>query len=322
MGLVIDSSQGGFEAGISKDGQTREHALLAYTLGVKLMIVACNKMDDKTVNYDEARYKEIKQEVSGYLKKVGYKPLKIPFVPISGWAGDNMIDKSKNMNWYKGPYLLEALDNVNPPKRPIDKALRLPLQDVYKIGGIGTVPVGRVETGVIKPGIHAAFAPSKVVAEIKSVEMHHESLPQAVPGDNVGFNVKNVAVKDLRRGYVASDSKASPATGAASFKAQVIVMNHPGQISNGYSPVLDCHTAHVACKFAQIEEKMDRRSGKKLEDNPKFVKTGDACIVNLEPTKPLCVESFTDFPPLGRFAVRDMRQTVAVGVIKSKVDAV
>jgi len=319
--LVIDSSQGGFEAGISKDGQTREHALLAYTLGVKQMIVACNKMDDKTVNYDEGRYKEIKQEVSGYLKKVGYKPIKIPFVPISGWAGDNMIEKSTNMGWYKGPYLLEALDNVNAPKRPSDKALRLPLQDVYKIGGIGTVPVGRVETGVIKPGIHANFAPSKVVAEIKSVEMHHESLPQATPGDNVGFNVKNVAVKDLRRGFVASDSKNKPASGAASFKAQVIVMNHPGQISNGYSPVLDCHTAHVACKFEKIEEKMDRRSGKKLEDNPKFVKTGDACIVNLVPTKPLCVEAFTEFPPLGRFAVRDMRQTVAVGVIKSKIDA-
>merc|ERR1712157_395263 len=193
--------------------------------------------------------------------------------------------------------------------------------DVYKIGGIGTVPVGRVETGIIKPGIHAAFAPSKVVAEIKSVEMHHESLPSAQPGDNVGFNVKNVAVKDLRRGYVASDSKKDAAVGVKSFEAQVIVMNHPGQISNGYSPVLDCHTAHVACKFANIKEKMDRRSGKKLEDNPKFVKTGDACIVDLEPTKPLCVESFTDFPPLGRFAVRDMRQTVAVGVIKNPTAA-
>jgi len=315
--LVIDSSQGGFEAGISKDGQTREHALLAFTLGVKQMIVCCNKMDDKTVNYDQKRYKEIKEEVAGYLKKVGYKPMKIPFVPISGWAGDNMIEKSPNMPWYKGPYLLEALDNVTPPKRPTDKALRLPLQDVYKIGGIGTVPVGRVETGIVKPGIHAMFAPAGLVAEIKTVEMHHESLPQAVPGDNVGFNVKNVAVKDLRRGFVASDSKSHPAESIGSFDAQVIVMNHPGQISNGYSPVLDCHTAHVACRFAKILEKMDRRSGKKLEDNPKFVKTGDACIVSLEPTKPMCVESFTEYPPLGRFAVRDMRQTVAVGVIKS-----
>jgi len=315
--LVIDSSQGGFEAGISKDGQTREHALLAFTLGVKQMIVACNKMDDKTVNYAEARYQEIKGEVSNYLKKVGYKPMKIPFVPISGWSGDNMIDRSDNMKWYKGPYLLEALDACTPPARPTDKALRLPLQDVYKIGGIGTVPVGRVETGVIKPGIIAEFAPAGVTTEVKSVEMHHESLAEAVPGDNVGFNVKNVAVKDLRRGFVASDSKNKPAKGAKTFDAQVIVMNHPGQIGNGYSPVLDCHTAHVACKFATIKEKMDRRSGKVLEENPKFVKAGDACIVALEPSKPMCVESFTEFPPLGRFAVRDMRQTVAVGVIKS-----
>jgi len=225
------------------------------------------------------------------------------------------------MPWYKGPYLLEALDNVNAPKRPTEKPLRLPLQDVYKIGGIGTVPVGRVETGIVKPGIQAAFAPSPIVAEIKSVEMHHESLAEAFPGDNVGFNVKNVAVKELRRGFVASDSKSNPACGVSSFEAQVIVMNHPGQISNGYSPVLDCHTAHVACKFAEIKEKMDRRTGKSLEKNPKFVKTGDACIVNLEPTKPLCVETFTEFPPLGRFAVRDMRQTVAVGVIKSTTPA-
>ena len=315
--LVIDSSVGGFEAGISKDGQTREHALLAFTLGVKQMIVACNKMDDVSVKYGEGRYKEIKAEVSTYLKKVGYKPMKIPFVPISGWMGDNMIDKSTNMPWYKGPYLLEALDNANPPKRPVDKPLRLPLQDVYKIGGIGTVPVGRVETGVIKPGMVCTFAPVQITTEVKSVEMHHESLPEAVPGDNVGFNVKNVSVKDIRRGNVCGDSKKDPPKGASTFFAQVIVMNHPGQISSGYSPVLDCHTAHVACKFKNIDQKMDRRSGKVLEENPKFVKTGDACMVTREPTKPLCGESFAEYPPLGRFAVRDMRQTVAVGVIKS-----
>jgi len=315
--LVIDSSQGGFEAGISKDGQTREHALLAFTLGVKQLIVATNKMDDNTVKYAESRYNEIKEEVSGYLKKVGYKPMKIPFVPISGWAGDNMVEKSTNMAWYKGPYLLEALDSLNPPKRPMDKPLRLPLQDVYKIGGIGTVPVGRVETGIIKPGMIVNFAPGSVSTEVKSVEMHHESLPEATPGDNVGFNVKNVSVKDIKRGNVASNSKDDPALGCASFSAQVIVMNHPGQIQNGYSPVLDCHTAHVACKFAKITEKMDRRSGKVMEAEPKFIKTGDAAMVELVPTKPMCVEAFAEYPPLGRFAVRDMRQTVAVGVIKS-----
>jgi len=312
--LIVASGAGEFEAGISKDGQTREHALLAYTLGVKQMIVGVNKID--SANYSEDRYNEIKGEVTGYLKKVGYKPAKIPFVPISGWVGDNMIEKSSNMAWYKGPCLLEALDAVKPPKRPSDKPLRLPLQDVYKIGGIGTVPVGRVETGVLKPGMVVTFAPAGVTTEVKSVEMHHEQLPQAVPGDNVGFNVKNVSVKDIKRGYVAGDSKNDAPQGCTSFAAQVIVMNHPGQISNGYSPVLDCHTAHIACKFANIKEKKDRRSGKVLEAAPKFVKSGDACIVDLEPTKPMCVESFTEYPPLGRFAVRDMRQTVAVGVIQ------
>jgi len=317
--LVVASGVGEFEAGISKEGQTREHALLAFTLGVKQMIVAVNKMDDSSVMYGQSRYEEIKNEVSAYLKKVGYKPAKIPFVPISGWEGDNMISKSTNMPWYKGPYMLEALDNLNPPKRPVDKPLRLPLQDVYKIGGIGTVPVGRVETGVLKAGIVAQFGPVGLTTEVKSVEMHHETLPEAVPGDNVGFNVKNVSVKELRRGYVCSDSKRDPAQGTESFNAQVIVLNHPGQISAGYSPVLDCHTAHVACRFDEITEKMDRRSGKTLEANPKFIKSGDAAMVTLKPSKPMTVEAYSEFPPLGRFAVRDMRQTVAVGVIKTVV---
>merc|ERR1712185_306078 len=280
---------------------------------------AANKMDSTEPPYSQARFEEISKEVSGFIKKVGYNPAAVPFVPISGWHGDNMINASQKMSWYKGwnverkegkasgMTLLEALDAVIPPTRPTDKPLRLPLQDVYKIGGIGTVPVGRVETGVIKPGMVVTFAPVNLSTEVKSVEMHHESLPEAVPGDNVGFNIKNVSVKDIKRGYVTSDSKNKPATGVADFTAQVIVLNHPGQVSNGYSPVLDCHTAHIACKFAEIMEKVDRRTGKST----------DAAIVKLLPSKPMCVEPFAEFPPLGRFAVRDMRQTVAVGVIKA-----
>jgi len=216
-----------------------------------------------------------------------------------------------------GKTLFEALDAINEPVRPSDKALRLPLQDVYKIGGIGTVPVGRVETGVIKAGMVVKFAPSNVVTEVKSVEMHHAQIPEGLPGDNVGFNVKNVSVKDIRRGNVCSDSKKDPAFEAKTFNAQVIVLNHPGEIQKGYTPVLDCHTAHIACRFDEMIEKIDRRSGKKIEDNPPKIKSGDAAIVRMLPTKPMCVEPFSQYAPLGRFAVRDMRQTVAVGVIKS-----
>ena len=317
--LVVASPQGEFEAGISKDGQTREHGLLAFTLGVKQMVVAVNKMDDKTTNYGQARFDEICKEVGSYLKKVGYNLDKVRFVPISGWVGDNMIEKSTNMPWYKGPTLLEALDLLEAPSRPTDKPLRLPLQDVYKIGGIGTVPVGRVETGIMRPGDVVTFAPANLTTEVKSIEMHHEALTEATPGDNVGFNVKSLSVKDIRRGFVCSNSKQDPAKEAESFTAQVIVLNHPGQIGNGYAPVLDCHTSHIACKFAEIESKIDRRSGKELEKEPKFIKSGDAAIVKMVPQKPMCVETFTEYPPLGRFAVRDMRQTVAVGVIKAVV---
>jgi elongation factor 1-alpha len=282
-----------------------------------------------TCKWSEERFNEIVKEVGAYIKKVGYNPASVAFVPISGWHGDNMLEATPNMPWYKGwdierksgkvsgKTLVEALDAIEPPTRPTDKPLRLPLQDVYKIGGIGTVPVGRVETGILKPNTVVTFAPAGLTTEVKSVEMHHEQLTEALPGDNVGFNVKNVAVKDLRRGFVASDSKNSPASGCASFNAQVIILNHPGQISAGYSPVIDCHTAHISCRFQELVEKIDRRSGQVIEAAPKALKSGDAAIVKMVPQKPMCVESFQEFPPLGRFAVRDMRQTVAVGVIKT-----
>jgi elongation factor 1-alpha len=314
--LVVAAPTGEFEAGIAKNGQTREHALLAYTLGVRQMIVIVNKMDDKTVNYSESRFNEIKNEVSGFLKKIGYNSEKIPFVPISGWTGDNMIEKSANLPWWKGPTLIEALDSLEVPKRPIDKPLRVPLQDVYKIGGIGTVPVGRVETGILKPGQVVTFAPGGITTEVKTIEMHHENLLQAVPGDNIGFNVKSVSIKDIRRGMVCGDAKIDPPMETESFTAQVVVLNHPGQIHAGYCPVLDCHTSHVACKFQELLTKVDRRTGKEIEKEPKNIKTGDSAMVLLVPSKPMCVETFAEYPPLGRFAVRDMRQTVAVGVIK------
>ena len=313
--LVIASGTGEFEAGFGKEGQTREHALLAYTMGIKQVILAVNKMD--LCEYGKDRFDEIKTEVIGYLKKIGFQEKNINTVPYSGFKGDNLIEKSANMPWYNGDTLLEALDKIDPPKRPWDKALRLPLQDVYKITGVGTVPVGRVETGIIKPGMLVSFAPANITTECKTVEMHHTQMEEAIPGDNVGFNVKGVSVKDVRRGNVVGDSKNDPPKEAVSFNAQVIVMNHPNKIMAGYCPVLDCHTSHIACKFDKLLEKIDRRTGKATESEPKEIKNNEACIVQLVPQKQMVVESFVEYSPLGRFAVRDMKQTVAVGVIKT-----
>jgi elongation factor 1-alpha len=271
--------------------------------------------------FDESRFNEVRDTVKDFLsKKNMYKKAK--FVPISGWTGDNLLEKSPNMSWYYGNKkkyagltLLEMLDTIKPPKRPTDKPLRLPLQDVYKIQGIGTVPVGRVETGILKPGDAVTFAPTGKTTECKSVEMHHEQMAQAGPGDNVGFAVKGLSVKDIKRGNVCGASKNHPPTGCRRFLAQVIVLNHK-RIADGYTPVLDCHTAHIACKFNSILTEIDPRSGKTKKKFPPSVKTGQACLAILIPSKPLCVEAFSDFPPLGRFAIRDMRKTVAVGIIK------
>jgi len=274
--LIVSSGIGEFEAGISKEGQTREHVMLAYTLGVKQLIVVVNKMDGNA--YSQERFLEIKKEVTSFIRKAGYNPAAVPFVPISGWDGENMLEPSSKMPWFKGweierksngakisgLTLLDALNAIEPPTRPVEKPLRLPLQDVYKIGGIGTVPVGRVETGVLKTNMTVSIAPGHVTSEVRSIEMHHTQVPEALPGDNVGFNLRGVSVKDIHRGNVASDPSNQPAREAASFVAQVIVMNHPGQIHAGYTPVLDCHTAHVSCKFAELLEKVDRRTSKVL----------------------------------------------------------
>ncbi|XP_063063123.1 elongation factor 1-alpha-like [Engraulis encrasicolus] len=332
--LMVSAAKGEFEAGISRNGQTREHALLAYTLGVKQLIVCVNKMDATEPPYSQKRFEEVVKNVNTFIRKIGYDPDTVPFVPISGWSGENLIAPSQKMTWFKGwkvrskqnvasgKSLLEVLDSISPPVRTSTKPLRLPLQDVYKIGGVGTVPVGKVVTGVLKPGMVVTFSPAKLTGEVKSIEMHHQGLQAALPGHNVGFNIRNVSSKSLRRGDVAGNAQQDPPTEVNSFVAQVIILNHPGKIQAGYSPVLDCHTTHVSCRFTELLEKLDRRSGKKLEDRPQLLRSGDAATIKLVPVRPMCVESFFQYPPLGRFSCRDMKQTVAVGVIKSveKVD--
>jgi len=243
----------------------------------------------------------------------------VPFVPISGWTGENLTDASENMPWYKGPTLVQAIDSVKPPKRPVDKPLRVPINDVYKVDGIGTVPVGRVESGVLRAGIMAEFAPGGAKGEIKTVESHHVRLEEATPGMAVGFNVKGLSLKQIKRGMVAGDAKNDPPVEVESFIAQVVIVNHPGGIHAGYTPVLDCHTSHVPCRFEELISLVDRRSGQTTEEKPNMLRTGDSALVKLVPKKPLCVDTFARFPPLGRFAVRDLKTTVAVGVVKEIV---
>ncbi|CAM4582772.1 unnamed protein product [Lepidochelys kempii] len=321
---MVSAAPGELEAGVCRQGQTRERALLACTLGVKQLLLCANQTDLTEPRSSQRRFEEVVRGASLYLRRIGDSPAAVPCLPVS------VTLPSPRMPWFKGwkvkrkegfgkgQTLLEALDSLLPPVRPSNKPLRVPLQDVYKIGGIGTVPVGKIETGILKPGMNISFAPANLSAEVRTIEMHHELLQVAFPGYNVGFNIKNISVKNLRRGHVAGNSRSDPPSSRSPLHCSgVIILNHAGFIKAGYSPVVDCHTAHITCQFAELFEKIDRQSGEKLEDNPSVLKSGDSATVRLVPKKPLCVERFFDYPPLGCFAARDLKQTVTVGVIKS-----
>jgi len=292
--------------------QTREHAFLAKTLGVKQLVIGLNKMD--AVNYDRVKFEEVKKDVTNLLKNIGYKIEDVPMIPISAYMGDNIAKKSDKTPWYSGPTLLETLDALKIPEKPTTKPLRLPIQDVYTITGVGTVPVGRIETGILKVNDKVIIMPANVTGEVKSIEMHHVQMPQAEPGDNIGFNLKGVEKNAIRRGDVLG-LPSNPPTVAEEFTAQIVVLNHPTAITVGYQPVLHCHTAQVACSVTEITKKIDPKTGQTVAEKPDFIKTGDVAIVKFKPTKPMAIEKASDFPQLGRFAIRDMGQTVAAGLV-------
>jgi elongation factor 1-alpha len=313
--LVVSAKKGEEDVALGPGGQAREHAFLLRTLGVTQLVVSINKMDDQTVKYSEQRFNEAKQDVENLLKTVGYNTSKINIIPVSGWTGENLVKKSTNMPWYKGPTLMEALDQFVEPPKPIEKPLRLPVQDVYTITGVGTVPVGRVETGKIKVGDSVSIMPEGLTAEVKSIETHHTAMQEAMAGDNIGFNLRGVAKSDFRRGSVLGPSS-NPPTIAKEFLAQIIVVYHPTAIAPGYTPVLHAHTAQVAATISEIVAKIDPRSGQPTEEKPKTIKTGDSAIVKITPLRPIVLETFKDYPELGRFALRDMGSTVAAGIVR------
>ncbi|WP_457611744.1 translation elongation factor EF-1 subunit alpha [Methanocaldococcus sp.] len=306
--LVVDVNDA--KTGIQP--QTREHMFLARTLGIKQIAVCINKMD--TVNYSQEEYEKMKKMLSEQLLKIlGYNPDQIDFIPTASLKGDNVVKRSENMPWYKGPTLVEAIDKFQPPEKPVNLPLRIPIQDVYSITGVGTVPVGRVETGILRPGDKVVFEPAGVSGEVKSIEMHHEQIPQAEPGDNIGFNVRGVSKKDIKRGDVCGHPD-NPPTVADEFTAQIVILQHPTAITVGYTPVFHAHTAQVACTFVELLKKLDPRTGQVIEENPQFLKTGDAAIVRIKPTKPMVIENVREIPQLGRFAIRDMGMTIAAGM--------
>ena len=293
--------------------QTREHVFLSRTLGVNQLVIGMNKIDATTPPYDEKKYLEVKEEISKLLKMVGYKVDEIPFIPMSGLMGDNLAKPSENMKWWKGPTLLQALNNLKVPEKPTKLPLRVPVQDVYTISGVGTVPVGRVETGIMRKDDKIIFEPADVAGEVKSIEMHHEEVNEAQPGDNIGWNVRGVGKKDIRRGDVCGHPDKPPMV-AKEFKAQIVVLQHPSAISAGYTPVFHCHTAQIACTVTAILAKLDPRTGGVKEENPAFIKAGDAAIIMVTPSKPMVIEKVKEIPQLGRFAIRDMGQTIAAGL--------
>lgn len=299
----------------AKDGiepQTKEHAFLAKVLGISQLIVNVNKMD--AINYDKGRYGQLKMDLEKLLTSVGYKVENVKFIPCSSYNGDNITKKSDKTPWYDGPTLVQIFDSLTVPAKPMDKPLRLPIQDVFTITGHGTVPVGRVETGVLKVNDPVVFMPSGAKGEVKKIEMHHQEIAQAIPGDNVGFNVKGVEKKDIARGFVIGPSNNPPKV-AADFTAQIVVLNHPTAISIGYTPVFHIHTAQFAGKIIELVEKKDPKTGQTMQAKPDFIKTGDVAVIKVQPLKAVVIEKFTDFPPLGRFAIRDMGQTVAAGIV-------
>lgn len=315
--LVLSSKVGETEAGLSDIGQTREHAFLAKTLGIKQLVVAINKMDDESVNYSEKRYNEVLAQVKELLKLVGYKDSDVTYVPISAYLGENLLKNSDKMPWYKGPSLLQAIDQLKVPERPLNKPLRMPVQDVYKIKGTGVVPVGRIETGIMKVGQNITVMPGGYTAEVRTIEMHHEQLPEAKPGDNVGVNIRGITMKDIKRGDVVGPKEA-PCTvvnTTGSMQIQGIVIWHPTSIAVGYTPVVHAHTAQIACKFIELNKAMDPKNNVN-EDNPKIIKKGQTAIFTIQPIKKFPIEPYDQFPELGRVAIRDMGRTCVVGVVK------
>eukprot|EP00026_Physarum_polycephalum_P006944 Phypoly_transcript_06997.p1 GENE.Phypoly_transcript_06997~~Phypoly_transcript_06997.p1 ORF type:complete len:433 (+),score=39.63 Phypoly_transcript_06997:90-1388(+) len=316
--LVISASTGEFEASLTS-GTIKEHGVILFAFGIQQIVVAINKMDDHDIAWNQIRFNNIVKATLSELHDIGFKEEKIRFVPISGFTGDNLTESSPNLAWFTGPTLCEAVDTLDTPPRMRDKPLRIPILKAFKIRGVGTIVVGRLATGTLRPETVITLMPQKISAEMKSLEMHHQPIAEASPGDFIAFHVRPFSLRELLRGTIIAH-KNFPPKATTEFVAKVIILNHPGVIRQGYTPVFSCHTAHVACKFSCLTSKVDRKSGEVQEESPKGLKNGDCAIVTLVTQKPICVEEFSEFPSLGRFVLRDLQRVIGVGIVCSVRD--
>jgi len=339
--LLVPAEKGGFEAAIAKadpklgveEGQTRQHARLLYLLGVEQLIVGVNKMD--ACNWDEGRFTEIKEEFVKMLQMIGFKPKKVPFIPYSGFHGDNLVVKSDKAPWYKGwtanlgPKqvvngftLVEALNNfIQPPSREPDKPLRLPISNIYNIKGVGQIICGTVEQGTIRPGDVIGIAPAGLQGKkMFSIEQHKKVLDSAGPGNSVGMSIKGIGKDEkVSPGDIIYLEKEGMLKPIKTFTAMVAVQEHPGALKPGYCPIIFCRTAKVACKMTRILWKQSKKTGGAKVDNPPELQQFENAEVEFEPTAPLFLEPFADCAALGRIAVMDSNRLKMLGKVTACV---
>ncbi|THH29130.1 hypothetical protein EUX98_g5056 [Antrodiella citrinella] len=319
--LVISARKGEFETGFEKGGQTREHIMLVKTAGVSKVVCVINKMDDSTVGWQKSRYDEIKDKMSPFIRAAGFNlKTDVTFIAVSAYTGANLKDRvAKTVcDWWDGPSLLEHLDNMPMVDRKIHAPLMVPISEKYK--DMGTIVVGKIESGHLRKGDTLMLMPNKDEVEVSAIysEMEEE-VPLAMCGDNVRIRLRGVDDEDISPGFVLT-SPNKPVRVTRQFEAQLAILEHKNIICAGYSAVMHVHTLSEEVTLLALLHYFDKATGRKSKKPPQFAKRGQKIVALVETTAPVSVERFVDYPQLGRFTLRDEGKTVAIGKITKIVE--
>lgn len=313
--LVISARKGEFETGFERGGQTREHAMLAKTAGVKHLVTLVNKMDDSTVNWEESRYNEIESKLSPFLKKVGFKASEVTFMPCSGFTGANLKDTvdPKVCPWYTGTSFLDLLDRLPSFMRSHDGPVKILVSDRYK--DMGTMALGKVECGTVRRGESFTLMPNKHIIRVTNIIGPDEQEKNScTAGENIKLKLAGVEEEDVVPGFVICSADALCSTGRI-FEAQVVVLEHKSIICPGYTAVLHIHNAVEEVTLMALVATIDRKTGERSKQRPRFVKQDQICIGRFRTSNVICMETFAKFQPMGRFTLRDEGKTIAIGKV-------